>query len=245
MKTTYDLRVTTYHTGPDGVLRAPVVLDYFQESAQRQLEDLGIGLDYTGKNHWAWILVKYEIEFYRYPKAEEEVTVETEAVGFRGFEAYRRFALKRGDETLVEGKSVWVLADTETGKLVRVKNIEEITKSLGETGQVYKVGRMKKLTEAKLSKEYDVRYEDIDINRHVNNVRYLVWAIEALPPEVVKAYEIKRVSIVYKEQSFYGERVEVFTEETEDGYRIDIMRDGTLLTQIKITLKKREKDIEF
>ena len=37
---------------------------------------------------------------------------------------------------------------------------------------------------------FKVRYGDIDSNMHVNNVRYVEWAIESLPLDIVLNYEI-------------------------------------------------------
>lgn len=243
----YNQVINTYDVLPDGSLYPTVPLDYFQESAQRQLEELGIGVEYLFGNHLGWILVKYEVDYFKYPKAGEEVIIETEPIGFNRFEALRRFSIKnKAGENLITGKSIWVLVDTETRKLLRVSEIEDLKALMdGDEGEIFKIPRLKKITDYDHKKEFDVRYSDIDINRHVNNVKYLTWALESLPLELVKKYEIEKLRILYKEQAFYGEKVVVKSKEIEPLlWRINVENtDGAVLSEIEILGRKRESEL--
>lgn len=235
--------VNTYDTTPDGRLSPITPLQLFQEVAQRHLQTVSLGLDFMFKNNLAWILVKYEIEFLEYPKGEEEIIVETEATGYNRFEASRRFTIYSTDgKELIKGKSIWVLVDTKSGKLVRISNVKEIERLMTDDNFSYKIPRLKNLNEFDETKSFDVRYFDIDINKHVNNTKYLVWGVESLPLETVLTDEIKKVTIVYKEQAFYGETVEAKVKKVEnDLWRVDIVnKDDRVLCQIEIQTRKRD-----
>lgn len=60
--------------------------------------------------------------------------------------------------------------------------------------------------------EFKALFEDLDFNRHVNNVAYLRWAVEGLPPEVLFARRPMEIEINYRSETFYGDAIEVITQ---------------------------------
>ena len=56
-------------------------------------------------------------------------------------------------------------------------------------------------------KSFDVRYSDIDTNMHVNNVKYVSWALETVPKDIVLNYELKNVKVTYEKETTYGETI--------------------------------------
>ncbi len=235
--------VNTYEVTPGSVMSPIIPLNYFQEAAQRQIEDVGLGLEFMKDHKLAWILVKYEITYNHYPKAEEQVIVETEPMGLNRFEASRRFEiLSKDGEVLISGKSIWMLADIESGKIRRISDVEGIGDYFSDTKNViFRIPRLERVDDFDDQLEFKVRYLDIDINQHVNNSKYLAWAFEILPMDVVQEYEIHKVTIIYKEQSFYGEIVTVKAKEISPHvWRINIVnKDNKVLSEIKIELRKK------
>ena len=63
-----------------------------------------------------------------------------------------------------------------------------------------------------ISKEFNVRYSDIDSNGHVNNVKYIEWAIESVPVDVVKEYQLERVKVIFEKETTYGNKVNVVSQ---------------------------------
>lgn len=234
----YNQIVNTYDSIESGSLSPVAPLKYFQEAAQRQLESLGLGIEYLLKNHLGWILVKYEIEYHEFPNSEEEVIVETEPTGINRFEAYRKFKLLSLDgKELITGKSVWMLINTETQKLMRINEVNEIVDSLGITDpEIIRIPRLKKVEDFDSTQEYQVKYFDIDINKHVNNVNYVTWALETLPFEILSEEKIKKITIYYKEQAYYNEKVKIKTKEVEpDHWRVNIVNnEDVILCEIDI-----------
>ena len=52
--------------------------------------------------------------------------------------------------------------------------------------------------------EFKVRYDDIDVNQHVNNMNYIVWAFEALPKEFKDKNKLKKLDMVFKKEIQFG-----------------------------------------
>jgi acyl-ACP thioesterase len=57
------------------------------------------------------------------------------------------------------------------------------------------------------------------MNAHVNNVRYVEWAVESLPPEAVQGYELVALELHFRAETGHGEQVTVEAEcrEATDG----------------------------
>ena len=86
--------------------------------------------------------------------------------------------------------------------------------------------------------EIKVDYDDIDVNKHVNNVRYLDWALKTLDYDFRKTHKVNTIDIYYKKEISFGGRVlsEVEFDETRTNsiHRIKNADTGEILCSIKI-----------
>ena len=57
------------------------------------------------------------------------------------------------------------------------------------------------------TEEFKIRFDDIDVNQHVNNANYIVWAFETLPKEFKDTHKIKTLDMVFKKEIKFGNTV--------------------------------------
>jgi len=57
--------------------------------------------------------------------------------------------------------------------------------------------------------ELEVRYFDCDFYHHVNNVKYIVWCIEALPVDFLRKHRLYEIDVNFKRESSVGDRLKV------------------------------------
>ena len=77
-------RVRSYECTPEGVLRAPELLNYLQETASENARVLGFDFpvfDETTGARGAWVLAQMRIRIDRHPRWRETVLVEIRAGG--------------------------------------------------------------------------------------------------------------------------------------------------------------------
>lgn len=232
-------RITCYESDSTGKMLPTAAMNYFQEVSTNQGNALGIGGDYLKEKGLAWFLVKYVIQFSEYPLYQDEVTVTTCATGMDKFCATRRFTVE--DETgkvKIIANTQWLLINRETEKMERIDEHPEMDAyECFEKGEpLFK--KIQKINRIDVEKNFSVRFLDIDFNKHVNHVKYLAWAIEILPLEVVKTMSLREARIVYKAQCFYGDVVTAQGECIEEKqYRIDIVnQDEIILCQLELIL---------
>lgn len=63
------------------------------------------------------------------------------------------------------------------------------------------------ITNPSLEKEFEVRYNDLDVNGHANNGNYIVWAFEPLDFNFKNTHKIKTIDMIYKKEARYGEPI--------------------------------------
>ena len=59
---------------------------------------------------------------------------------------------------------------------------------------------------------FGVRYDDIDINDHVNNAVYPLWAAESVSHDFRKTHEIAEMEIAFKKPAVFDDDITVFTQ---------------------------------
>jgi medium-chain acyl-[acyl-carrier-protein] hydrolase len=233
-------RVACYESDSTEKMLPTTAMNYFQEASTNQGNELGLGGDYLKVNNLAWFLVKYAIRFNDYPRYQDEVTVTTRATGMEKFCATRRFTIEdAAGATKVVADTQWLLINRESEKMARIDEHPEMDAyQCFEKGEpIFK--KIVKINRVDLEKRFSVRFLDIDFNQHVNHVKYLAWAIEVLPLEVVKTRVLAEAKMVYKAQCFYGDQVRALGEQlAENHYRIDIVnQDDTILCQLELILE--------
>ena len=73
--------------------KLPSIVNFFCDVGTTQSEELGEDINTLKEKGYAWVFYKYDINMYTYPKYRETINIETEAVGFNRFYAYRRYKI--------------------------------------------------------------------------------------------------------------------------------------------------------
>lgn len=190
------------------------LMNYFDDTVTKQSEDIDRGLDYMKDMGISWVLYKWDIDVNRYPMLREKIRVRTSACALMKFYAYRTFdVIDKDDNIICSAKSVWLLIDTNKRRAKRIT--EDMYSMYGITKEDNKPLIIKEVNlpeKYSYEKHFDVRYSDIDTNRHVNNVKYVDWVIETIPLNIVLSCSLKNLNITYKKEAVYGETIKVCTE---------------------------------
>lgn len=198
------------------------LMNYLQDIAVRQSEDIGVGIEYLAQHGIAWVLHKWHIDMYRYPVYGEKIKILTKPYSFKKFYACRIFQIVDLNGHIIgKAKSIWFLIDIEKRRAIRVTeemyNAYRIPKDKNDILTIEKISEPREIHG---EKAFQVRYSDIDTNRHVNNVKYVEWALEAVPLDIVNNYVITSINTVYEKETTYGEIVKVQVEIKKDGDNI-------------------------
>ena len=65
-------------------------------------------------------------------------------------------------------------------------------------------------------REHEVVYSDLDFNRHVNAMKYLVWMFDMLPLELAAEKLLARIDINFMHEARYGQVLKIGLEQGDD-----------------------------
>ena len=204
-----ELRLRTEQVDLCGTWRPSAILDLMQEAAGTHGEMLGFGRAALLDQNMFWVLARLEVEMDRYPQFNDVVTVETFPTAVRRwfFPRYYRFFDVRGEE-LGRAASLWLLLDTASRKMVRPDPIlhllpdnSDLPAPLGLPATVAEVGGT--LTTG----TYVPQYRDLDMNRHVNNIRYMDLCCDALGIDTMSAQTFRRFAVNYTREIRPGQTI--------------------------------------
>ncbi|MGT2754121.1 acyl-ACP thioesterase domain-containing protein [Streptococcus ovis] len=207
----------------------------------RQSESVGRGdMDVFEQYGLVWVVTDYDIEIFRLPTYNETVRIVTEAISYNKFFCYRKFFIyDEAGNLIMDILSYFVLLDFETRKVAPVPD-DLIAPYQSE--KVKKIQRAPRyhVLENPESKDYRIRYFDIDMNGHVNNSKYLEWMYDALEYEFLLEHHPVHVQLKYVKEVSPGGHIssKVLLDNLTSQH--EIWSEGTVHAQAIITWEKRD-----
>lgn len=206
-------RVVYYETNVTGKISLPFLFDNMLVVGDDQSTFLGISLEDMKAKGLGWVITQNLLNVKRMPENGEILTLTTQADSYNSYFCYRDFNVydEQGQE-IVSMHTVFVMINQKDRKLVRID--PELVAPFGAE-HVKKMERLpviKERPDYSLTNDYRVRYLDIDLNQHVNNVRYLNWIIDVLPFKFLASHEVASLNIQYKKEVHYGDTVTSLAE---------------------------------
>ena len=248
--TPYEHRFFVHYYECDRNLRLSIlgVMRYLEEIALMQSESLGVGFSYYTEQHVAWLLSKWDIRMLYAPRYGSTVTVHTQPRGYRHFFANRAYRVMDPVGTLcVEAQSQWVFVDTMRNRPARVHRAISDAYGVQETDTPLPwEADPSQLTRVDTQREFTVRQSDIDHNGHVNNIRYVEWALESLPAERTAGMRLDRLLVHYRKETRYGSDVRCVVQIESDGEGLRALheiRDGEIVACRLESVWSRAEDV--
>lgn len=227
----------------NGHIKLPdVILLSLQVSGMQSIElgvsDKAILEDYN----LVWIITDYDIEVVRLPRFAEEITIETEALSYNRLFCYRRFTIydEVGQE-LIHMMATFVLMDRDSRKVHAVEP-EIVAPYQSEFDKKLLRGPKYQSLENPISKDYHVRFYDLDMNGHVNNSKYLDWIFEVMGADFLTQYVPMKINLKYVKEVRPGGVITSAVERTGLESKHEITSDGVTNAQAIITWQEIEKD---
>jgi len=198
------------------------LVNYFQDTSTFQSESLKVGMEYLKQNKIAWVLSYWHIVIERMPKLGEKISVSTWPYELSGFMAHRNFVMKDSlEEVTAYANSLWSFVDVEKGK---IKRIDDLQKELYKTKEAYPMDKINRKIdipiELEKKKQFEVEKFFIDSNGHVNNEKYIQFALNYLVEEDI----IREIRVEYKKQAKLGDVICPFYGEY-DNKKLVVLKD--------------------
>ncbi|MDR1605564.1 MAG: acyl-[acyl-carrier-protein] thioesterase [Streptococcaceae bacterium] len=210
--------VPYYESDANGNMKLSSLFNVALQVSGEQSHALGVSDDWVRAQYQClWVIVAHDAEIRRLPLANEQLKIETVARAYNKFFCYRDFNVYGAKgEQLLTISTTFVLMDAIRRKVARIPDELIAPFEADKLNKVIRGHQYQTLKSATmLERTYHVRFNDIDLNGHVNNSKYLDWMTDSLGFDFLSQYVPQTIHLKYTKEVMYG--VDVSSKLLVDG----------------------------
>jgi len=182
---------------------------YMQEMATLHAMKLNLGFHDMMKENRAWVLAQMLISIDKLPSFHEEISIKTWSNGPDGRFAMRDYEVMDNAGNIIGGaSSTWIVIDISEKRICRLDDYftdyrySDIKYALNR-----KPTRIKSIQETESIHDIKVNYSDLDINGHVNNVRYIDFILDMFSEEFRMKRNIYEIEMNFLKEAKLGDQL--------------------------------------
>ena len=227
---TYTFVAEPFHVDFTGKLFMGVLGNHLLNSAGFHATERGFGIAEMNESNYTWVLSRLAVEMMDMPSEYETFSVDTWIENVYRLFTDRNFTIY-GKDGKVYGyaRSVWAMINLDTRKPADLLALHgQGLVDYIETDKICpieKPGRIK-VTQQMPLRTIEVYYNDIDINGHVNSIKYIEHILDLFPKQWFAEKKVARFEMAYVAESYYGDTLSFFRDEVDKGiYDIEVRKN--------------------
>ena len=224
--------INSYHADFMQLLSPVSLFCFLQESAWRHANSKGFGYGHLAEQNEFWVLAKVHVLIHRMPGWTEKVRLETWGKEPEMLTAYRDFEFfDAKNQSIIHATSSWHILSMQSHRPVRLTNFAEGFPFVNRHAIAEKPQKIQlPASNGVHSTIFPIFPSDIDLNQHVNNTKYLQWAMDCIPLEFQKQHLLHKINVNFLSESRMGEN-----------YFIETHQAGLNFTHFIISEKEKRK----
>lgn len=214
----YNFLVEPFHCDFTGRIFMGHLGNSMLNAADYHSSDRGYGVVALGKQQKTWVLSRLVIEMNEYPEAYDKISIDTWVDSVKRYFTGRNFRVTSasGDKVYGYGKSVWAMIDTETRQPVDILQVNDglLANYIDvETAcPIANLSRVKVPDDAALVRSVPTYYSDVDVNGHINSVKYIEHLLDLWNMEWYRLHQVKAIEIAYVAESHQGDVLNFYAD---------------------------------
>ena len=202
----------------------------------------GFGMDYMHEHGLAWVTSRIAIEMIEYPHEYETISIETWVEDCSSIFSTRNFLIYNSQKEVIgQASTLWSMIDFNTRKMVDLlkttKLADHVVTTQKELFTMDKPKRVDYKGDGDAILTHRVVVSDIDMNQHVNSMKYLQWAIDTLSLDDIMNTTIKRLDINYLREALYDQNIQIHCEMVENIRKFELRNEeGIACCRIQLTM---------
>ena len=215
----YSFVAEPFHVDFTGHLTIGVLGNQLLNAAGFHSHDRGFGIDRLNQEQHTWVLSRLALEMTDLPMQYEPYTIETWVENVYRLFTDRNFAvLNKDGKPVAYGRSVWAMINTETRKpvdLMAIHNGDIAGYICDKECPIEKPSRIKVSSQEPVA-VLPVKYSDMDINGHVNSIRYIEHILDLFPLDTFKEKRVKRFEMAYVAETMAMDTMAYYIDKVDD-----------------------------
>ena len=233
----YPFNIDAYTTDFRGKATLPLISSFVLQVATKHAEERKFGYYEMTSQGKAWVLSRLIIEMFEYPEKDDKINVKTWVSGANRLFTERCVAFETPDgKPLGFARTIWAAIDVETRRPTNVLELQGLTDYITE--QEIPIEGPKKIPPLKDEEsvgKFTVRYSDIDINGHLNSMKYIEHFVDMFDIEMFKTKDIRRIELIYSNEAHFGTPLRLYKKEEETGiFILEMRKEDTLISAARV-----------
>jgi len=238
---TENFQIRTYEIDQKKVCTVPALINLMHEAAMQNVINIKVSVWDMEVHQISWVLMRMYLKINRLPILGENISIYTSPSGFEKFFTYRDYKVfaENGD-LLAYTSSTWLLMDTVKRRMTRIPDfILSFTNQMPSKEDCLprpSKAKMPEFEKTDFVKTNQITWFDLDFNKHLSNVHYIKWMLEALPNDVLKEKTMTDLRIEYRIEGQLDEMIQSEIQDLGEGRFLHrLVRDGKELARAETT----------
>lgn len=200
---TIEERVNPSKTDGTGRLKLVSAIDMLQDCSQLWMESEPEFRNYFQENNINQLVASRQVDVIRIPSYGEKLRVQTSVYECQGFQGYRNTAIyDKENRPCYVSWTTGAFVSSANGRLTKIPPQVTGLLTIDPKIDMEYLDRKIVLPDGKTEDRTPiaVKRNDIDMNKHMNNAKYVQVAVELLPAD----FDVSRLRIEYKTPAVLG-----------------------------------------
>ena len=237
------LSIKSYHTNQYGQASISSLFNILIEAAWAHAQVMDWGYDSLKSNNLFWVLSRMYFQVEKYPKWQDEITLNTWSAGTEGMYAYREFILENDKgEVILRASSAWLILDMETRKIFRLSEFRDTFPKRIDANACRNPKRIKPDIHLEPLNYYPVLFSELDINKHFNSVKYVERVLDDFGIDFLNNHEPAELEVNYLKEGQAGDAIAVTRTQLTESENLNCLvreSDGVDLCVMRIVWRAR------
>jgi len=237
--------IHSYESDKRALATPTALLQFMQESAWNHAEHLNLGFSHLSPKGLAWVLARLSLKVEKFPRWHTRVKLETWPSGLDRLLAHRDFRISSSEGLLAVGSTSWLVIDVENRRPQRTSSYFEFEQWEAERVFSQFTGKIPQLQHSSAESARKVYFSHLDVNGHVNNVRYLEYVIDSFPLDFITEHDLALLEMNFLAEALYGDSIRVKTQNNGDLsflHSVQRQNEDDELCRLKTTWKKAKPE---
>lgn len=210
--------VRSYDVDARGYLSIGATCNFMQDAAGCHAHALMLSVDQLHSMHLTWVLVRMRLELNRHLQWQDRLHIQTWPSHQERLFSHRDFHLHDANgEDVGRCVTVWVLMDLQRWRPQRLTALPAPLPLPDRPRALTTMpGKIEVPGTITTASPFRVGDRDLDRNGHVNNVRYIEWALESVPMSILNTCGLKMLEINFTGEAFHGETIHAGSQPADD-----------------------------
>lgn len=205
-------RIPAYYVSLNGQTKFYTLASILLESAAAHAALHGFGYHDMIRDKIYWVLSRFHVIMHSYPLMDEPILVETWPKGANKLFFVRDYRMLSGDNRLLaSATTAWLILDGNTGRPQKIDASSDLHDFHIENLHAIEPvpGKLPGIPEPDRHRPLIALYSDLDINKHVNAIKYIEWIQDCYDEKIYRSKNVKEFQINYQLETRFGEEVDI------------------------------------